>query len=107
MPIERLRRRSGADDGRDAQLSADDGRMARSTAGVRHDGSGAAHHRDPVRIGLARHQNGAIGEVCSVMNIREDHSPAARHPVAHGHTRDHHGAGPVEREGAQSAHLVP
>ena len=48
---------AAADDGRDAEFAGDDGRVAGTTAAVRHDGGGLLHHRFPVGVGHVRDEN--------------------------------------------------
>jgi hypothetical protein len=61
-----------ADDRGDSQLAADDRRVGGPPPVVGHDSGGAVHDGDPVGVGHARHQDGAVLELVAVGYVLDD-----------------------------------
>ena len=56
----------GSDDRRQAELAADDGRVARASAVIGDDAGGPLHDRHPVGVGNLGHQHCAIDEAVDI-----------------------------------------
>src|SRR5690606_1846762 len=67
---------AGADNRGDAELAADDGRMARPAAAIGDDRRGALHHRLPVGIGHFGHEHLAVLQMVE-LGRRPDDARAA------------------------------
>ncbi len=65
----------GADDGRQAQLAADDGGVAGPAAAIGDDGRRLLHRRFPVGIGLVGDEDLAVAELVQVLHALDRRAP--------------------------------
>ena len=74
----------GADDGRHAELAADDGGVARGAAVVRDDAGRLLHDQDPVRVGHLGDQDRPWPEAVDVLDAADDAGVAGGDALADG-----------------------
>ncbi len=80
--MQHLRRIAGADNGRQAELAADDGGVRRAPAVIGHDRRRPPHDRHPVRVGGARDQDRAVDEAVDVARAFDQADAAGRDRLA-------------------------
>ena len=79
--MKNARRIAGPDDGGQAELAADDGRMRGASAMIRDDRRSPLHNRDPVGVSRLGHENRAVDEAADTRGYRSGkHARIRRHP---------------------------
>ena len=82
--FEALGRVTRADDRREAQFPADDGRVAGASAVIGHDRGGLLHDRQPIGVGHSRHQDRPFPEAGDLVRALEQADLPCRNRVADG-----------------------
>ena len=83
-----MRRVAGPDDGRQAELAADDRGMRRASAVIGDDRRGPLHDRNPVGVGRLGHQNRAVDEAADVARTIDQADAPGDDRIADAQARD-------------------